>query len=233
MRVDIVFGLPKKNSDNIVVVDVFRSSTSIVVALENGAEEIIPCSSLERARSLKKKLGDQALLVGERRGITPRGFDLNISPSELTPDRVKGRKIIYCSTNLVKAVSKFMGSKLLLIGGLVNAKAVATYLNRLKPDQLTIIACGLIPDKLMTIEDVIGAGAIVSRLSCEELSDTALLAKLAYENNEWKEVILRGYITKYLKRIGWGKDIEICLKENSSNIVPILSKKVIRGVRVG
>jgi len=232
MYVDVVFGLPRRVVENLVVVDVFRSSTSIVMALENGAEEIIPCPSIEKARSLKKKLGDRSLLVGERRGITPRGFDLNISPSELTRGRVEGKKIIYCSTNLVKAVSKGMTSKLLIIGGLVNAGAVAAYLNMLKPSRLMIVACGLIPDKLVTLEDVIGAGAIVSKLDCEELSDTALLAKLVYENDDWRKLIFNGYIAKYLEKIGWEKDIEVCLKEDSSKIVPLLSKGVIKGIKM-
>ncbi|MCD6421349.1 MAG: 2-phosphosulfolactate phosphatase, partial [Thaumarchaeota archaeon] len=87
MLVDVVFGLPSKNLRRLVVVDVFRSSTSIVIALENGAEEIIPCASIEEARRLKK-LDPDVLLVGEERGITPEGFDLNISPSLLTRDRV-------------------------------------------------------------------------------------------------------------------------------------------------
>ena len=231
MLVDVVFGLPSRDLKRLVVVDVFRSGTSIVIALENGAEEIIPCASIEEARRLKK-LDPDVLLVGEERGITPEGFDLNISPSLLTRDRVEGRRIVYRSTNLMKVVSRNMDAELLLIGGLVNAGAVAKYLRDRNPEDVSIVACGLIPDGLITIEDVIGAGAIASRLDGAVLSDTALIAKLAYENDEWRRIIFEGYIANYLRKIGWERDIEICLKEDSSRIVPVLEDGVIRGVRV-
>jgi len=231
MLVDVVFGLPSRDLKRLVVVDVFRSGTSIVIALENGAEEIIPCASIEEARRLKK-LDPDVLLVGEERGITPEGFDLNISPSLLTRDRVEGRRIVYRSTNLMKVVSRNMDAELLLIGGLVNAGAVAKYLRDRNPEDVSIVACGLIPDGLITIEDVIGAGAIASRLDDAVLSDTALIAKLAYENDEWRRIIFEGYIVNYLRKIGWERDIEICLKEDSSRIVPVLEDGVIRGVRV-
>jgi len=232
MLVDVVFGLPRERLERLVVVDVFRSSTAIVKALENGAVEIIPCSSIAEAKRLKRKLGSNTLLVGERMGITPKNFDLNISPSLLTRERVEGRRIIYCSTNLMKVVSRNLDSKLLLIGGLINASAVAKYLNRLNPEKITIVACGLIPDKMITMEDVIGAGAIISRLIDAELTDTAIISRLAYENDEWRRIIPNSYIANYLRSIGWGQDIEICLNEDSSNIVPILVDGVIKGVRV-
>ena len=233
MHVDVTLGPPKENPENLVVVDIFRSSTSIVIALDNGAREIIPCSSLEKARMLRRKLGGEALLVGERRGLTPRGFDLNISPSLLIRERVEGKRIIYCSTNLMKIVSKHMKSaKHLVIGGLVNASAVAKYLKMLDLEEVVIVACGLLFENLISLEDVIGAGAIVSRLNDEELSDTALLAKLAYENKDWRRAVLQCYTTKYLQRIGWGMDIELCLREDASSMVPIVSDNVIRGIRV-
>jgi 2-phosphosulfolactate phosphatase len=233
MHVDVVLGLSEEPAGNLVIVDIFRSSTSIVTALENGAKEIIPCHSLDRARILRRRLGEGTLLVGERRGMTPRNFDLNISPSLLVRERVEGRRIVYCSTNLIRVVSKRMnGAKHLIIGGLVNASAVAKYLKKLGLDNITIIACGYIPDKLLSLEDVIGAGAIVSRLGEEDLSDTALLAKLAYENRNWRRLVLQSRTAKYLHNIGWGVDLELCLREDVSNIVPVLSGSAIRGVRV-
>ncbi len=233
MRINVVLGPPEKPDENLVVVDIFRSSTSIVTALENGAEEIIPCNSLDMARILRRRLSNEALLVGERRGITPRGFDLNISPSLLTREQVGGKRIVYCSTNLIRVVSKHMNHvKHLIIGGLVNASAVAKYLRRLNLDDVSIIACGFIPEKLISLEDVIGAGAIISRLGEGDLTDTALLARLAYENKDWRRLITQSHTAKYLQKIGWGEDIELCLREDVSNIVPVLSKGIIRGVRV-
>jgi 2-phosphosulfolactate phosphatase len=233
MRVEVVLGPPREHAESLVIVDIFRSSTSIVTALENGAREIIPCSSLEKARMLRRALGDEALLVGERRGLTPRGFDLNISPSLLVREQVEGRRIIYCSTNLMRVVSRHAkGAKHLIIGGLVNAGAVAKYLGKLNLEKVVIVACGLILEKLISLEDVIGAGAIVSRLGEGDFSDTALLARLAYENGNWRRLVPQCYIARYLEEIGWGMDLELCLREDASNIVPVLSGGVITGIKV-
>ncbi len=224
--------MPEKFAETVVVVDVFRSSTAIVTAFENGAAGIVPCSSAAEAFRLRERLGDEYLLVGEELGLTPRGFDLNISPSLLTRDRIGGRKMIYCSTNLMKVVSRCMSAERLVIGGLVNSRAVAEYLNKIRPDHISIIACGFLPKNMVTLEDVVGAGAIVHKLRYDEASDTAILAQLVYENDRWREVVPRGFIANYLRQIGWGDDIEICLKEDVSEIIPILKDGELKATKL-
>lgn len=229
MFVEVLFGLPENFSETVVVVDVFRSSTSIVIALENGAVSIVPCPSAVEAFKLKECLkGDEYILVGEELGLTPKGFDLNISPSLLTRERVGGRKLIYCSTNLMKVISKCFDAKRLIVGGLVNSRAVAEYLNRINPDKVSIIACGYVPKNMISLEDVIGAGAIVHKLRYDDASDTALLASLAYENTRWREAVLKSFTARYLMQIGWGEDVEICLREDVSEIIPILEDGELR-----
>ena len=232
MRVELFFGLPEKSCENVIVVDVFRSSTTIVAALENGAEEVIPSASPDEARKMKEEIGGGALLVGEELGFTPEGFDLNISPRLMRRETVSGKKIIYCSTNLAKVVSRFLDAENLVVGGLTNSSAVADYVNKLNPSRVMVVACGLIPKGMITLEDVNGAGSIISKLEYDEASDAAVLAKLAYENKRWREAVSNGYIANYLRKIGWGEDIDVCLSEDTSNVVPILKNGVLKGIRV-
>ena len=232
MQVELVFGLPEERCRNVVVVDVFRSSTTIVAALENGAEEVIPVSSTEEAFRLRKELGGETLLVGEEMGITPEGFDLNISPRLMKKETVEGKKIIYRSTNLARVVSEFLNAENLVVGALTNSGAVARYVSGLGLDRVMVVACGLIPKKMITLEDVVGAGSIISKLDYDEASDAAIIAKLAYENKGWRKAVENGYIAKYLRELGWGQDIEYCLSEDISNVVPVLKNGVLKGVRV-
>ncbi|MCS7132840.1 MAG: 2-phosphosulfolactate phosphatase [Nitrososphaeria archaeon] len=232
MFVEVLFGLPEKFAEAVVVVDVFRSSTSIVTAFENGALSIIPCSSPIEALKLKERLGDDYLLVGEEFGFTPPGFDLNISPLLLTRERVGGRKMIYCSTNLMKVVSRCIDAKRLVIGGLVNSRAVAEYLNKIRPDKISIIACGLIPKNMITLEDVVGAGSIVYKLRYDDASDAALIAQLTYENDRWREIAPRSFIAGYLRQIGWEDDVEVCLREDASEIIPVLEDGELKPVKL-
>ncbi|MDH5770707.1 MAG: 2-phosphosulfolactate phosphatase, partial [Candidatus Bathyarchaeota archaeon] len=56
-----------------VIIDVFRASSTIVVALASGAEAVYPVESVAEARLLALRLG--ALLAGERRGVKIKGFN--------------------------------------------------------------------------------------------------------------------------------------------------------------
>ena len=230
MRVELFFGIPEESCENVIVIDVFRSSTTIILALENGAKEVIPTGSPEEAKKVKERIGD-GLLVGEELGFTPEGFDMNISPRLMTKEAVSGRRMIYCSTNLMKAVLRFMDAENLIVGALTNSSAVARYVNSLNPSRLMIVACGFIPKKMITLEDVVGAGSIISKLRYDEASDTAIMARLIYENENWKEAVREGFIANYLRKIGWGDDIDVCLEEDLSNIVPVLREGSFKGVR--
>src|SRR6266446_3700733 len=75
-----------------VVFDVLRATSSMVTALANGAEAIIPVSEISEALEIKRK-DPQVLLAGERDGLRIEanltgsiGFDLGNSPREFTKD---------------------------------------------------------------------------------------------------------------------------------------------------
>lgn len=69
----------------VVVIDVLRATTSMVVMLENGAERVAPVASLEEARVWGEK---GYLMAGERNGFKVEGFDFGNSPQEFTIDKV-------------------------------------------------------------------------------------------------------------------------------------------------
>lgn len=225
MMIDVIFGTPKELSEAMVIVDVFRSSTTIVTALDNGARYVVPCRSVEEARRFKSEVEGRlrsALLIGEDMGITPEGFDLNISPQNMRKEFVQGKVLIYRSTNLTSILHSCQTAKMVLIGALVNATAVARHLEAMKPRNVGIVACGMVPYEMVTLEDVVGAGAIVHDLRRGKLSDSAMLSRLVYHNSKWRKKIHNGYIAKYLTKIGFSEDILYCLQENISDTVPVL-----------
>jgi hypothetical protein len=83
-----------------VVIDVLRASTTIIVALTNGATRVIPCGDVETARRLAAEdaTGD-TLTGGERGGVKIEGFDLDNSPATYSRHRVAGKTIIFTTTN--------------------------------------------------------------------------------------------------------------------------------------
>src|SRR6185437_5993383 len=71
-----------------VVFDVFRATSSMVTALANGAEAIVPVSEIPEALAIKER-APGVLLAGEREGVRidaaltgGTDFDLGNSPRE-------------------------------------------------------------------------------------------------------------------------------------------------------
>ena len=88
-----------------VVLDILRATSSMITALANGAEQILPVASIEEALAAKAEHPD-ALLCGERDGLritaTQTGgteFDLGNSPREYTAETVAGKTLITTTTN--------------------------------------------------------------------------------------------------------------------------------------
>ena len=77
---------------NVVVIDALRASTTVAMALSNGAKEVIPVGTIESALKIARGLaGDVTLRAGERLGKMIEGFDLGNSPLEYTEEVVKGK----------------------------------------------------------------------------------------------------------------------------------------------
>jgi 2-phosphosulfolactate phosphatase len=95
----------------VVAVDVVRATTTAITAVALG-RRCFPVASLAEAFALTAKL-DNPLLVGELRGIMPRGFDINNSPAALAARIDLHRPAILLSssgTRLCQAASQCMAA---------------------------------------------------------------------------------------------------------------------------
>ena len=116
------------------VVDVLRATSTITVALVNGAAAVYPCLSAAEARRRVEKLSRSSyLLGGEEMGLRIPGFDLGNSPVEYAaPGAVKGRSVFFYTSNGTPAIRRAYtesGSSI-YIASLLNMSAVAAALAR-------------------------------------------------------------------------------------------------------
>jgi len=118
---------------NVVVVDVLRASSTILTALVNGAKEVIPAESSSVAARISKGSGN-SLLCGERNGKIIEGFNLGNSPFEYAEDTVKGKTLIFSTTNGTVSIIKSRFAKNCIIAGFMNMNAVVDYLAELNED---------------------------------------------------------------------------------------------------
>lgn len=211
--------------DVVVVIDALRCCSTIVTALANGAEEVIPIKTLREAQTLHKK-HPEFLLAGERKGLKPKGFDLGNSPLEFSSKTVKGKHLILTTTSGTKAILSSKNARWVLIGAFLNAEAVArTALKAAEKEKagVSLVLSGT--HGRFSLEDFLCAGAIVESLPSDkvECSDAVLAAFLAFQQSSRSltNVIQHGYHARYLKSIGHEEDVEFCCRLNAYPIVPV------------
>ena len=216
------FAAAGKPADTIVVIDVLRATSTIAIALANGAEMIIPVRDINDALALKKKM-PHAVLAGERKGEILDGFDIGNSPHEYTKEAVTGKVIISCTTNGTAAIDIAKENLAVFCGAIINAQAAANTMLEQNKD-LVLLCSGT--DGQISYDDIIGAGAIIYKIYEKEhyvyMSDAAKLAFQSYVIN--KQDILKGLLSSYhgdkLTRAGKGQDVIFCAKEDIINIMP-------------
>lgn len=212
----------------VVVIDMLRATSVITTALANGAREVIPMLTVEEAFERKDELlgkGIESLLGGERRAIRIDGFDFSNSPLEYTEEKVNGKTIILSTTNGTRAINLSLKAQRILIGAMINAKAVIDVLKEINKDVVFINAG---TNGEFSMDDFICAGYMISLLceKCEnDLSDIAKTAKYIYENN----INIMGYINNarhynVLKTLNLNNDLEYCCRKSIINIVPEVDK---------
>ncbi len=215
-----------ENRDAIVVVtDILRASSAIVTAFMNGVEKIIPVGTLEEAKSYK----DQGFMVAaERDGIVRDFADFGNSPYNFTAERVKGKEIVYSTTNGTNAINLASSGKQVLIGAYLNISALAEHIKKSGRDLLVL--CAGWKNKF-NLEDTLFAGALSKMVLDDEHFYTICDATLgAIDLYEAAETDMMAYIEKVAQRHRLKKNklddvIGYCHEFDLSRLVPVLEGK--------
>ena len=211
--------------DLIIVIDVLRSGTSILNALTNGAEAVIPAGSLKEAYKLHNQ-HPEYLLVGERRGRMPKGFDLGNSPLEFTRERINGKRLVMTTTSGTEALARSRLASWVLVGVFLNAEAVARKAEEIAAKEGAGISLVLAGERGgFSLEDFLCAGAIVEELSAMNfnLSDKVQAALLAFRQakSDLTGSVMEAEHAKHLVRLGFKGDVDFACQLNVLREVPI------------
>lgn len=228
MKIDIIISaddiIESKLENKIaVVIDMFRATSVIVTALNNGCEEVIPFLTIEETLESSEELNrEEYMLGGERRAVKIDGFDLSNSPLEYTKEIVEDKKVLITTTNGTRTLTKSNSAKRIIIAAMINAKAVADKLLEINED-VVIINAGT--NGNFSMDDYICSGYIINEMlkvdNQIELTDISKTANMIYENNS--DII--SYVkeaTHYsvMKSLELDNDIEYCIKKSIVNNVP-------------
>ncbi|MBE6053412.1 MAG: 2-phosphosulfolactate phosphatase family protein [Clostridium sartagoforme] len=233
MKIDVIISadnIKEEYLENkiVVVIDMLRATSVIITALANKAKEVFPILTIEESLKKKEELiknGTNPLLGGERKALKIESFNFSNSPLEYTSDKVKGKSIILSTTNGTRAINLSLKAEEILIGAVINAKAVAEELKKYNKDVVFINAG---TNGEFSMDDFICSGYMISLL-CEkdnnDLSDIAKTAKYIYENNtNLVDYIKEARHYSVLMGLNLLKDLEYCCKKDIINIVPKVDK---------
>lgn len=202
----------------VVIVDIFRATSTMIAALHSGVSSILPVMDLDTCRSFQSK---GYLIAGERDGKKAAGFEMGNSPVAYLEENHKGRKVAMTTTNGTVAIEKTKESaSSILIGAFVNLSATAAEI--LTQDKDVLILCAGWKGKF-NLEDSIYAGALASKLHPHFLTecDSTIAMKNLYEGNSHRLQLFleQASHAKRLENHGIDRDIDFCLEIDKYDFV--------------
>lgn len=234
MRIDAYFTVGEVDPGGladatVVVIDVIRSTTTIVEALANGARGIYPTVSTEEAVKLAHSLGrEDTLLCGERKGQKVEGFDLGNSPGEFTREAVEGKRLVMSTTNGTRAFSLGHESARVIACAFTNLSAVARDVGG--AGDLVVLCAGR--EGRFSLCDALCAGHLISRVQADAdedylLNDAALAARALAARKPSARVLGGTAGGRALTEIGLGADLEICAEVDRHDFVAEMVEQAI------
>lgn len=207
----------------VVVVDIFRATSTMVAALAHGVTEILPFADLESCRAMQAQ---GYLIAGERDGLTAPGFELGNSPVAFLEGNFAGKKLAMTTTNGTLALDKSKGASEILIGAFPNLQATASYIQSRNLDVL--IHCAGWKGRF-NLEDSLYAGALVQALSSshanQEDGALAMSSLFSLEGGNLATYLSQASHAKRLQNHGIESDIDFCLSLNRYQQVVGLTQK--------
>lgn len=204
----------------VAIVDILRATTSICAAFDNQVKEIIPVGTTEEALEYKNK---GYLIAAERNGIKLDFADFGNSPDNFTRDHVRGRSIVYSTTNGTQTIKKITNGNPVVIASFINLKAVAKYI--VAKNQNLVIVCAGWKNKF-NLEDSVYAGALTAELlnmgmtmNCDSAQAAVDLWSIAKDNPV--AYIQKAMHRERLKKLNLDSILEYCFTPDITNAVPV------------
>lgn len=218
--------LPYLEDKLVIVIDVLRATSTMVTALANGCQAILPVLTPEEA--LAKRLETPgALLGGERGAVLIDGFDLGNSPYDYAPEMVGGKRVIMTTTNGTRAIRAASEAKAVLMASFLNLESIVREIYRLKRRALIegiVVFCAGTEERF-DLPDTLCAGMLIDALGEDvQLNDLGEASRMLYQLSKPNllKTIKQSDHGKLLLKLGFEKDVVYCSTANILPIVPVL-----------
>lgn len=205
----------------VVIIDVFRATSTIATALYNGAARVIPVDTVEQCIQIGRTTG--GITAGERDGKVIEGLDYGNSPAEYPREFIQGKTLVLTTTNGTRLLHMALnnGASEVITGSFPNLSAVCDYL--VSQQKNVILGCSAWKDRF-NLEDALFAGAVIHRIKDHFTihCDSSLMASDLYSlhKDDMNSFIRRTTHWHRLASYGLEKDLAYCVQADVANVLP-------------
>lgn len=207
----------------VVIIDVFRATSTIASALYNGAKCVIPVDSVPKAIEISKNI--DGIAAGERDGMIAEGLQHGNSPLEYDRDFIENKILVLTTTNGTRLLQMALDNNAdtIISGSFPNLSAVCEFLVAEKKN--VVLGCAGWKDRF-NLEDTLFAGAVINRITKDFTihCDSSLMAETMYAKHKNKMMEFAPKLTHYhrlVERFGLIEDIQYCLTNDVANVLPV------------
>jgi 2-phosphosulfolactate phosphatase len=201
----------------------------MVAALAHGARDILPVLDEAAARAQAQQLpADSFVLSGELYAETLPGF-AHPAPMSLLEHGVKGRTVVYSTTNGTVAMADCAGAARVYCGALLNARALVAHVVAQHPRETVLVVCAGSGNNF-NFEDFYGAGYFVECFAPHErdLSDAAKAALTLYRHAKAPEALLDCRVGRMMVSRGLAREVEFACRRDAFPVVAALENGRVR-----
>lgn len=209
----------------VVIIDVFRATSTIAAALHNGAKCVVPVDSVPRAIEISRRIG--GIAAGERDGMIAEGLQHGNSPLEYNREFIKDKTLVLTTTNGTRLLHMALekSADTIIAGSFPNLSAVCDFL--VKEKKNVVLGCAGWKDRF-NLEDTLFAGAVIHNLKQAFTihCDSSLMAESMYAQHRHDLPGFAPRLTHYhrlVERFGLIEDIRYCLTADVANVLPFYS----------
>lgn len=233
-----LYHLYHRSEASVIITDIFRASTTITTALEQGAERILPVASTEECQAIGERYG--YLMAAERNVLRCEFAQLGNDPLAYTADVVDGQTIVITTTNGTRSlnITQEAGAKEILVGSFRNLPKTLDYLHERGRKEVVVVAAGWRGQ--MAMEDCLYAGALadeaLSRAYGSASGDAAVMAQTIWANQCRDEESRRAYIkgSEHYQRLlqaGFADALAYCLEYANAPTIRLEADGFLRAIR--
>ena len=221
--------LPYLEDKLVIVIDVLRATSTMVTALANGCQSIVPVLSPEDA--IERRLTLPGSLLGGERNVLPiEGFDLGNSPFDYVPEKVGGKKVIITTRNGTRAIRDASAAPKIWMASFLNMQSIVLAVLRQfeNSDNLqgVVVFCAGTEERF-DLPDTLCAGMLIDGLGTNvTLNDLGEAARMLYRSSEnyLVDKIRDSVHGKKLISLGFERDVVYCSTPNVLPIIPVFEE---------